>query len=96
MQQRYSFYDFFQLTESGFKIISVLLMITIILGIIVAVTFFRKNLNGKKIMLIGGELIFLGLIFNLIIDFKVRFPSLSFVTILLGTIICFIGLCRKD
>lgn len=47
-------------------------------------------------MIIGGELIVLGLVFNLIVDFKFRFPSLSFIVILLGTITCFIGLCRKD
>lgn len=91
-----SFYRMFQLTETGFEFISILLIVTIIVGFIVAVLFFRQNLTGKKIMIIGGELIVLGLVFNLIVDFKFRFPSLSFIVILLGTITCFIGLCRKD
>ncbi|MET3544883.1 hypothetical protein ABID47_001477 [Paenibacillus favisporus] len=91
-----SFYRMFQLTETGFEFISILLIVTIIVGFIVAVLFFRHNLTGKKIMIIGGELILLGLVFNLIVDFKFRFPSLSFIVILLGTITCFIGLCRKD
>jgi hypothetical protein len=96
LQQRNFLDSLFYLSESGFRFISILLMVTIILGITVAVLFYRRNLTGKKIMLIGGELILLGLIFNIVVDFKIRFPSLSFITILLGTIISFIGLCRRD
>jgi hypothetical protein len=95
MGQQDFFYSLFSLSEFGFKLISILFMVTILVGLIAAILF-RRNLNGKKIMLIGGELILLGLIFNIIIDFKVRYPSLSFITILIGTIVSFIGLCKKD
>ncbi|WP_342439464.1 hypothetical protein NSS79_11515 [Paenibacillus sp. FSL L8-0436] len=88
--------NLFYLSENGFLIISALLGITIIIGILLALSFFRKNLTGKKLMLFGAELIFLGLIFNAIVDYKVRYPSLSFLTILLGAIISVIGLLSKD
>jgi hypothetical protein len=95
MQESNNF-NIFQLTENGFAFINILLGATVVLGIIIAVLFFSKNLSGKKIMFLGGELILLGLIFNMIIDYKVRYPSLSFITILLGVIISFIGLCYKE
>jgi hypothetical protein len=88
--------NFFQLTENGFFIINILLGFAIILGIVIALLFYRNNLSGKKIMFFGGELILLGLIFNMIVDYKVRYPSLSFMTILLGIVISLIGLCRKN
>jgi ABC-type sulfate transport system permease subunit len=89
-------FNFFQLTENGFLVINILMAISIIFGIIIALLIFRNNLSGKKIMFLGGELIILGLIFNIIIDYKVRYPSLSFITILLGIVISIIGLCRKN
>jgi hypothetical protein len=97
MQGTSSFYDMFKLSETGLKIISILLFISIIVGIIIIVAnFFRRDLSGKKIMFFGGELILLGFIFNTVIDFRVRFPSLSFIIILLGTIISVAGLYKKD
>jgi hypothetical protein len=89
-------FNFFQLNENGFFIINILLGLAIILGIIIALLFFRNNLSGKKLMFFGGELILLGFIFNMIVDYKVRYPSLSFMTILLGVVISLIGLCRKN
>jgi hypothetical protein len=89
-------FNFFQLSENGFFIINILLGFVIVLGIVIALLFFRNNLSGKKIMFFGGELILLGLIFNMIVDYKVRYPSLSFMTILLGVVISLIGLCRKN
>ena len=71
-------FNFFHLTENGFLIINVLIGITIILGIITAILFFRNNLSGTKIMLLGGEIIFLGLIFNIIVDYKVRISKFEF------------------
>ncbi|MWV43319.1 hypothetical protein GRF59_06705 [Paenibacillus sp. HJL G12] len=95
MEQKDSFYQLFSLTELGFKIISALIILVIVIGII-AIFVYRHRISGKKIMFFGAELILVGFLFNFIQDFKIYMPSLSFVTILLGLLVSLIGLVKKD
>ncbi|MCJ8010818.1 hypothetical protein MUG84_03545 [Paenibacillus sp. KQZ6P-2] len=95
MEARDSFYQLFSLTEMGFKIISLLIILIIVIGII-SIFVYRNRLSGKKIMFFGAELILLGFIFNVIQDFKIYMPSLSFITILLGALVSLIGLVKRD
>ncbi len=90
-----SFYRLFTLNEWGFKIISMLIILVIVIGIIVLFAN-HKRLNGQKFMFFGAELILLGFIFNAIQDFKFFMPSLSFISILLGMFISVIGLVKKE
>ncbi|MBM7564169.1 hypothetical protein [Paenibacillus sacheonensis] len=87
---------FFQLTENGFLWISLLIGLAVVVGLIAAFTVFRHRLSGKKLMFMGGQLIVLGAILNLIVDFKYHFPSAAFICILLGVVVSFIGLYRRD
>lgn len=84
------------LSETGFNIINIAMLAVFVIGILVVLLFFRKNINGRKLMFFGGELILLGLIFNIVDDYKVRYPALAFLTILVGLIVSIIGLCIKD
>jgi hypothetical protein len=62
---------------------------------LVAAILFRINLTDRKIMFIGFEFILLGFIFSTIVDFQSHYPSLFYITILLGMAISFIGLIKK-
>lgn len=89
--------ELFQLTQPGFLVLSFMIIFSMIVGVLIIMQrSIKGKISGKKIMLFGGELILLGYIFTTILDFKVRFPSLSFITILLGIIISIYGLCKKD
>lgn len=87
--------NIFQLSELGFKVISISIIVAIILGLIALFIFFRV-LDGKKVMLFGLQFIVLGFVFNAIADFRMYYPSLSFITIFIGIIVSTIGLCKRD
>lgn len=95
MEYKDSFYQLFQLDELGFKIISLLLILVIVIGIII-LFIYRNRISGKKMMFFGAELILLGFMFNVILDFKFQMPVLSFITILLGMLVSLMGLVKKD
>ncbi|NMO98194.1 hypothetical protein [Paenibacillus lemnae] len=89
--------ELFQLNQTGFLVLSFMIIISIIVGILVLILkSIIGRISSKKIMLFGGELILLGYIFTTIADFQLRFPSLSFITILLGVIISIYGLIKED
>ncbi|QHT62396.1 hypothetical protein GXP70_22035 [Paenibacillus lycopersici] len=96
MGERPFYEKMFTLTENGFLFLSAMTGLVIVIGLIAAFTVFRYRLTGKKLMFLGGQLIVLGAIFNLIVDFKFRFPSAAFICILLGIAVTFLGLFRKD
>lgn len=86
-----------KLTENGFLIISFLIILSVIVGIfVVGLKMFKGTISGKKTMFFGAELILLGYIFATITDFKVIFPNLSFITILLGVMISVVGLSKLE
>jgi tryptophan-rich sensory protein len=95
-QPKLDFFErLFYLSEPGFNFIFASILIVIVVGLLLTILF-RKNLTDKKIMFFGFEFILLGFIFFNIVDFKVHYPSLSFITILLGIVISFIGLLKKS
>lgn len=97
MQDKPWYSELFQLTQLGFLVLSFMIILSIIVGTLVIILIsFKGNISGKKIMFFGGELILLGYIFTTILDFKISFPSVSFITILLGIIISIYGLCIQD
>lgn len=95
MGLRNTLFNLFSLTELGFQIICLLIILVIVIGIIVLFVN-RERLTGKRFMFFGAELIMLGFIFNYIPDFKFVMPSLSFITILLGMLVSVVGLAKKD
>lgn len=86
----------FQIRMLGFYIIAFIIYILIFLGTALSFIKFRHNINGKKIMFLGLGQIILGFVFLNVPEFKFGFPLLNFLTLLLGTILSYIGFCYKD
>jgi hypothetical protein len=86
----------FGISLRGFFVIALLIYSIVFIGTIVSFLKYRNNLNGKKIMILGIGLIILAIGFFTILDFKVNFPLLNFLTLLLGVVLLFVGFCYKD
>jgi hypothetical protein len=79
-----------------FYIISFIIYSLIFFGTALSFIKFKKNINGKKIMFWGLTLIVLGFGFLNVPEFKILFPLLNFLTLLLGIVLSYIGFCYKD
>lgn len=86
----------FNIDWRGFYVIACLIYSIVFLGTIVSFLKYRHNLNGKKIMGLGIGLIILAIGLFAIPDFKVVFPLLNFLTLLLGVVLLFVGFCFKN
>ena len=86
----------FQISLPVFYIIALFIYGIMFLGTPLSFLLFRKNINGMKTMFLGFILIVLGIAFLNTPDFKVNFPVLNFLSMLLGVIICYIGVCKKN
>ena len=86
----------FKISHRGFYVIAGLIYLMVFGGTIVSFLRYRYNLSGKKIMGLGIGLIVLAIGFFVIPDFKVIFPLLNFLTLLLGVALLFVGFCYKD
>lgn len=86
----------FKISMLGFYIIALIIYTLIFLGTAFSLIKFRQNINGKKMMFLGLGQIVLGFVFLNIPEFKLGFPLLNFLTLLLGTVLIYIGFCYKD
>lgn len=86
----------FKISHRGFYVIACLIYLIVFGGTIVSFLKYRYNLNGKKIMGLGIGLLILAIGFFVIPDFKVIFPLLNFLTLLLGVALLFVGFFYKD
>lgn len=77
----------FHINMFGFQLIAFIIYILIFLGTAVSFIKFKQNINGQKIMLLGLGLIVLGFGFLNVPEFKIGFPLLNFLTLLLGVVI---------
>ncbi|OWA37428.1 hypothetical protein B9G55_05060 [Saccharibacillus sp. O16] len=89
-------YSLFHITEDGLKVIVVLIFLVIILGLIAAFTWYRKNLTGGRIMAAGMTLIAFSVVVEYEPTINFRMPALSFYLVLLGLIVLFVGLCWRN
>lgn len=86
----------FHINMFGFYLIAFIIYILIFLGTALSFIKFKRNINGRKIMLWGFVLIVLGFGFLNVPEFKIGFPMLNFLTLLLGVVLSYIGFCYKD